>query len=161
MTEPRFWKIPLAQLFEQLDTSAEGLSEQQVLQTQGRHGPNLAVASTLAPAWLRLARRFANPLVVILLLASAISAMAGDVASLAVVFCILAISILLDFSQEARALTAIEALRAGYRCEHSCNATEKSASCRYRNCCLAMLFTSEPATLSQPMASSWPAAACS
>lgn len=112
MTEPRFWRIPLAQLLEQLDTSAEGLSDQHALQAQGRYGPNVAVASTLAPAWLRLARRFANPLVVILLLASAISAMAGDVASLAVVFCILAVSILLDFSQEARALTAIETLRA-------------------------------------------------
>jgi magnesium-transporting ATPase (P-type) len=48
------------------------------------------------------AQRFANPLVMILLVASALSAATGDLASFMIVAGIVVLSVLLDFVQENR-----------------------------------------------------------
>lgn len=58
-----------------------------------------------SPLWLQFLARFRSPLVIILLVASALSAATGDVAS------IVTISMKLDFVQEVRAQNAVEALR--------------------------------------------------
>ena len=63
--------------------------------------------------------RFTNPLVVLLLVASAISAATGDVASFVIISVMVALSVVLDFVQEYRAGRAAEALqeRVGLRFE--------------------------------------------
>jgi hypothetical protein len=55
--------------------------------------------------------RFANPLVLILLGAAAVSAFTGDVASFAIIGVVVALSVSLDFLQEYRAERAVEALQ--------------------------------------------------
>ncbi len=62
-------------------------------------------------AWVRFLGRFRNPLVMILLVASAISAATGDVASFVIVVTIVALSVVMDFVQELRAQSAIDALQ--------------------------------------------------
>lgn len=112
MAESEFWQQSVSRLLNRLSSSSAGLSSKEAQQLQERYGANIALAARPTPTWQRLARRFANPLVLVLLLASAISAMTGDFPSLAIVSSIVALSILLDFSQEARALHAVDALRA-------------------------------------------------
>jgi Mg2+-importing ATPase len=60
---------------------------------------------------LQFLRRFRNPLIVILLIASALSAATGDVASFVIITAIVLLSIIFDFVQEVRAQNAVEALR--------------------------------------------------
>src|SRR6185436_15707942 len=63
------------------------------------------------PLGLQFLARFRSPLVIILLVASGLSAATGDVASFVVVATIVTISITLDFVQAVRAQNAVDALR--------------------------------------------------
>ena len=75
------------------------------------YGSNDAAAPKRTPAWLRLVRLLANPRVIILLLASALSAATGDVASFVIIASIVLLSVLLDFVHESQAQNAVDALR--------------------------------------------------
>jgi Mg2+-importing ATPase len=75
------------------------------------YGPNDAATVKHLPLWLQFLARFRNPLVIILLVASGLSAATGDVASFFIVVTIVTISMTLDFVQEVRAQNAVEALR--------------------------------------------------
>jgi Mg2+-importing ATPase len=59
----------------------------------------------------QLLARFLNPLVLILLAASAVSALTGDTASASIIGVIVALSVLLDFAQEYRASQAAQSWR--------------------------------------------------
>jgi hypothetical protein len=74
-------------------------------------GPNDAATVKRSPLWLQFLSRFRNPLVIILLVASGLSAATGDIPSFVIVASIVLISMTLDFVQEVRAQNAVEALR--------------------------------------------------
>jgi P-type Mg2+ transporter len=76
-----------------------------------RRTPPWVVSRDTTPPWLQFLARFRNPLVVILLVASALSAAAGDATSFLIVVTIIALSTTLDFLQESRAHNAVDALR--------------------------------------------------
>ncbi len=63
------------------------------------------------PLFLQFLSRFRNPLVILLLVASAISAFTGEVANFVIIFAIVLFSVTLDFVQEHRAGKAAERLR--------------------------------------------------
>src|SRR5664279_1821266 len=105
------WKEPVDRIIARLVTSAAGLTTADVQSRLGTFGPNDAATVKRSPLWLQFLTRFRNPLVIILLVASGLSAAAGDVASFLIVVSIVTISITLDFVQEVRAQNAVEALR--------------------------------------------------
>jgi Mg2+-importing ATPase len=105
------WQEPVNRLLERLATSPSGLDTAEVPSRSAVHGYNTAAAATRSPLWLQFLARFRNPLVLILLAASGLSAIAGDAASFFIVGAIILISITLDFVQEVRAENAVEALR--------------------------------------------------
>ena len=111
MTKTEFWQQPTAELFAELASSTDGLTSHEAASRLARYGGNDATAPKRSAAWLRFTRRFANPLILVLLLASALSAATGDVASFTIVAAIVLLSILLDFVQESRAQSAVDALR--------------------------------------------------
>ena len=74
-------------------------------------GPNLIHAERKRALVLQFLTKFRNPLVIILLIASALSAVTGDVASFFIIGTIVIISVTLDFVQEYRAGQAAERLR--------------------------------------------------
>ena len=76
-----------------------------------RSGRTTPQSSSRSPLWLQFLSRFRNPLVIILLVASGLSAATGDVASFLIVVVIVTISMTIDFVQEVRAQNAVEALR--------------------------------------------------
>ena len=61
---------------------------------------------------MQFLRLFLNPLVIILLLASAVSAFLGDVVNASIIVTIVLLSILLNFVQTYRSQQAVERLRA-------------------------------------------------
>src|SRR4249919_1605229 len=105
------WKQPVDQLLARLATTPAGLDTAEVQSRLSIHGPNDAATVKRPPLWLQFLARFRNPLVIILLVASGLSAATGDAASFVVVVTIVTISITLDFVQEVRAQNAVEALR--------------------------------------------------
>ena len=111
MTETAFWRQPAAALLAGLATTDSGLTSQEAALRLLHYGSNDASAPKRAPAWLGLTHRLANPLVIVLLLASALSAATGDVASFVIIAGIVLLSVLLDFLQERRAQSAVDALR--------------------------------------------------
>jgi Mg2+-importing ATPase len=101
---------PLDRLLGDLETSRVGLTEADALARLKRCGPNDALAHEGQPLAVQFLLRFLNPLVLILLFASALSALAGDTASFVIVVVIVTLSVILDFVQ-VRAQNAVDALR--------------------------------------------------
>ena len=102
---------PLDRLLGDLETSRAGLTEADAVARLKRCGPNDALAHEGHPLAVQFLLRFLNPLVLILLFASALSALAGDTASFVIVVVIVTLSVILDFVQEVRAQNAVDALR--------------------------------------------------
>jgi P-type Mg2+ transporter len=106
------WKEPVDRLLSRLGTiTAAGLDAAEVQSRLKTFGPNDAAVVKRSPLWLQFLSRFRNPLVIILLVASGLSAATGDVASFFIVATIVTISMTIDFVQEVRAQNAVEALR--------------------------------------------------
>ena len=105
------WKLPAASLLIRLSTRITGLNSTEVRARQRQYGPNSAAENKRKPMWLQFAARFQNPLVIILLVASGLSAATGDIASFIIVAAIVLVSLTLDFVQETRAQNAVDALR--------------------------------------------------
>jgi Mg2+-importing ATPase len=103
--------IPLDQWFRELNAGPQGLSAVEAQERLLRYGPNDAMAREGLPLAVQFFMRFGNPLILILLFASALSAVAGDTTSLVIVIVIVSLSVTLDFVQELRARNVIDTLR--------------------------------------------------
>ncbi|MFY0583219.1 cation-translocating P-type ATPase [Cystobacter fuscus] len=98
-------------LLSRLECSAEGLSGTEARERLARHGPNTPEQHTRRPAWVEFLKRFANPLVLVLLVASGVSLLTHELTSSAIIIGIVLMSVTLDFVQERRADNAAEKLR--------------------------------------------------
>jgi Mg2+-importing ATPase len=105
------WQEPADRLLMMLKAKTTGLEAAEVQSRLAIYGANDAANVKRSPLWLQFLARFGNPLIIILLIASAVSAATGDVASFVIILCIVMLSIIFDFVQEVRAQNAVEALR--------------------------------------------------
>ena len=107
ITRPRtalsWWRAPLADLQRELETEGGGLTDEQAAQRLKRYGQNSFRKDRARPLVLEFLSRFRNPLVLILLAASAVSAVTGETASFVIVLLLVLLSVTLDFVQERRA----------------------------------------------------------
>ncbi|MEI7638048.1 MAG: cation-transporting P-type ATPase [Syntrophus sp. (in: bacteria)] len=78
--ESQFWQVPIATLLEHLDSSPDGLSSTEASARLAQFGPNLIHTDKKQALLLQFLSKFRNPLVIILLIASALSAVTGDAA---------------------------------------------------------------------------------
>ena len=106
-----FWQLPISALLGQVAASPDGLSSAEAAARLAQFGPNLIHGERKKSLVLQFLAKFRSPLVIILLIASAISAFTGDVASFFIIGTIVIISATLDFVQEYRAGQAAERLR--------------------------------------------------
>ena len=93
-------------------TRDQGLTEAEASARLERFGPNDPVPPQKRRPVRDLLRRFANPLIAILLLASIAPAFAGDLVNAALVLCIVGVSVLIEFVQTRRSERAADALKA-------------------------------------------------
>jgi Mg2+-importing ATPase len=110
-TEPPFWQLSVTALMERLNSSLGGLSNAEAAARLIHFGPNLIHAERKRALLLQFLAKFRNPLVIILLTASALSAFTGDAISFFIISAIVLASVTLDFVQEHRAGQAAERLR--------------------------------------------------
>lgn len=106
-----FWSRPLAAAFTDLNASANGLAAADAAARLKTYGTNTDVQARSTSVLGAVARRFLEPLILVLLLAAGISAATGDVASAAIIVAIIVVSVALDTIQEGRAARAAEALK--------------------------------------------------
>lgn len=105
------WSQPLGDLYIALQTSCDGLSTAEATARISLQGPNLIDEPRRRRLILGLLRRFADPLVLILLFAALIAALTHEGASFFIISTIVILSVLIDFVQEHRAEAAAAALR--------------------------------------------------
>jgi len=109
--EPLFWQQNVADLLDRLKTTTFGLTSSEAAARLALFGPNLLHTFRRRTLLFQFLAKFRNPLVIILLAASAVSAFTGDAASFFIISFIVLISVTLDFVQEHRAGEAAERLR--------------------------------------------------
>lgn len=110
-TESSFWSLPTHELFQQLNSSPEGLAYEEAIRRLKIFGPNsVQTKINLEPFWLLL-RQYQNPLVLVLVSAALISLVLQDWVEATIILVIVLGSTLLGFSQEYRANRSMFALK--------------------------------------------------
>lgn len=107
----QFWKQPAAELSQGGEGWAGGLTEAEAARRFARTGPNTIDTGSANHLLRKILRRFAQPLVLVLLFAAAVSGFTGDVAGTVIILAIVSISTGLDVFQEHGAERAAAALR--------------------------------------------------
>jgi P-type Mg2+ transporter len=105
--------VTLPRLYKQLQTSEAGLTTAEARKRLSQSGPNDPTAVRRTSTLQQLLTFVANPLVVILLIASIVSATLGEVVNASIIILMVLLSIALNFFQTFRSQRAVERLRAG------------------------------------------------
>jgi P-type Mg2+ transporter len=108
---PAFWQQDVTALLERYKATPGGLTSNEATVRLTRYGPNLLHVQRRKTLLLQFLAKFRNPLVIILLVASSISGLTGDVTSFIIISLIVLMSVTLDFIQEFKAGQAAERLR--------------------------------------------------
>ncbi len=106
--------LPADEALRACSSAGAGLSEDEAERRLREHGPNEA-ALKKGGFFSRTLRRFANPLVIQLIVIAGVSLIMGDVRAAVVVGCMILISTALSIVQEERSGQAVEKLRAMVR----------------------------------------------
>lgn len=89
---------------------ATGLDETEAASRMARHSPNRISETPGKPAWKRFAEQLAQPLVLVLIAAGAITSTLGEWVDASVIFGVVLVNALIGFWQEAKAEGALAAL---------------------------------------------------
>jgi len=92
-------------------SDAKGLSSKEAKLRLTKFGPNLLGTRQADSLILQYLSRFKNPLAIILLVASMVSAFTGEVTNFVIIISMIFLSVTLDFVQEHRANASAEKLR--------------------------------------------------
>ena len=108
---PLWHTLPVDAVVSHLHSAPEGLADIEVERRLARYGPNELEAVDRVSPWAVLLGQFKNVLIIILLIATAISAFVGHGVEAIAIAVIVLFAVVLGFVQEYRAERAIEALR--------------------------------------------------
>ncbi len=106
-----FWDEPLDELLSRLDSTRAGLTSSQARDRIRSIGPNRVAPAKPFRAVVEFLRFFANPLVLMLLAASAVSYATGGHTEAAIIVAIVFLSVILNFYQVYQAQRAVQDLR--------------------------------------------------
>jgi len=111
MTFQPFWAARADAVLADVGSSAAGLASQEALARFRRVGPNEPAPPRRFEALRGLGAFLLNPLVLILLVASTVSAVFGQVVSSGIIACMVLLSIVLNFTQSYQSQLAAQRLR--------------------------------------------------
>ncbi|MDF0488361.1 magnesium-translocating P-type ATPase [Sphingomonas sp. H39-1-10] len=106
-----FWRRPAEEVLGGLDATMDGISSEEAARRRQVFGANRIVEAKKRHLLGDIGRRLGNPLVAILLFASAIAGMTGDLVSFVIIVAMVLLSTGLDIVQERRAEATAEALK--------------------------------------------------
>ncbi|HYA91203.1 MAG TPA: magnesium-translocating P-type ATPase [Thermodesulfobacteriota bacterium] len=105
-----FWSATAAEILKELQTTPQGLSEEEVQERLARRGSNLLKPKKRTDDLTLLLSQFKSPIILILLFAVGISILLHDSADALIILIIVLVSGLLGFWQERGAVHAVEKL---------------------------------------------------
>ncbi len=108
---PLWHTLSVEQAYGRLESTPAGLSGAEAARRLARYGSNELKTSRRVSPWILLLQQFKNVLIIILLIATALSASLGHTVEAVAITVIVLFAVLLGFIQEYRAERAIEALR--------------------------------------------------
>lgn len=108
--EQSFWLHPLVDLEKNLNSSQKGLTTKEAKLRLKQFGQNLISQHQKRNLLFEFLSRFRNPLVILLVLASAFSFFVGQIQDASIILIIVMFSVFIDFFQEYRAGKAAEKL---------------------------------------------------
>lgn len=106
-----WYQKEIAEVFKELETDPKGLSDDEATRRLAEYGVNELQAEGRISPWTILFEQFKNVLIIILLLATVVSAFLGHGVEAIAISVIVLFAVLLGFVQEYRAERAIAALR--------------------------------------------------
>jgi Mg2+-importing ATPase len=109
--DAQFWNQPSELLQSQLEATPAGLSQREARARRIKFGPNTLRTGGERPLLIQYLSHFKNPLVMVLLAASAVSALTGEITGFVIIWAIVLMSVTLDFVQEYRAGRAADQLK--------------------------------------------------
>ena len=98
-------------VFESLETTADGLSTEEISNRLAKHGPNLLPEARTRGPLLRFFFQFHNILIYVLIAASVITAMLEHWVDASVILCVVLLNAMIGFVQEGKAENALRAIR--------------------------------------------------
>lgn len=111
LNQSAWWLKSLKETLESLDVKTLGLDSEEVEKRRKQFGANQFVDHKEKPIWKQLLVRFRNPLILLLLFASVISAFMGEISNFIIISILVLFSVLLDFIQEHKAGKAADSLQ--------------------------------------------------
>ena len=111
MKEKALWGKDRTELFRELDCGEEGLTSAQAAERLKRYGSNELQTGTRKSIPRIFLEQFADFLVIILILAAAVSAMLGDVESMMVILAVITMNAVLGTVQTVKAAASLDSLK--------------------------------------------------
>jgi len=106
------WQTESAKVaLESLDTTADGLSREEVTNRLAKHGPNRLPEPKTRSSLIRFFYQFHNVLIYVLIAASAVTAMLEHWVDASVILGVVILNALIGFVQEGKAENALKAIR--------------------------------------------------
>jgi Mg2+-importing ATPase len=106
-----FWNLSSESLQSQLEATQAGLNQREARARSVKFGPNTLRDHRERSLLIQYLSHFKNPLVMVLLAASAVSALTGEITGFVIIWAIVMMSVTLDFFQEYRAGRAADQLK--------------------------------------------------
>ncbi|MGL5207562.1 MAG: magnesium-translocating P-type ATPase [Acidaminococcaceae bacterium] len=107
-----YWSLTPANILQKLQSSIEGLSNEAAQKRLKEYGYNEIEKQKSATKFVLFLNQLKNPIILILVFGTIVSASTGDLSDAAIILAIIFGSAILSFLQEYRASNAIEELRA-------------------------------------------------
>lgn len=99
------------EVFEKMDTSAKGLSLDQVRSRQSKFGKNLLESKKHSTLLQKFISQFKDMMIIILMIAALVAMIAGEVSDAIIIFVVILLNAVFGVFQEAKAENAIDALQ--------------------------------------------------
>lgn len=110
-TENPLYRLPLPGLFEKFSSSQNGLAKDEALRRLARYGPNEPLLRRRRSGIFEFLLLLANPLILILLIASVITALLGEMINASIIVTIVFLGVSLNYFQTTRSNRAAEKLQ--------------------------------------------------
>ncbi|MHC1714698.1 MAG: magnesium-translocating P-type ATPase [Acidaminococcaceae bacterium] len=108
----KYWSITYEKVMQNLQSSVAGLSNEEAQKRLREYGENTIKKEKKATKLILFLKQLKNPIMLILIFATLVSAITGELTDALIIIAIILGSSILSFSQEYRASNAIEELRA-------------------------------------------------
>lgn len=110
IASPAWHAMGAAEVREQLQTTDDGLDDDEVARRRARWGPNEVSEASQPSTLLVFLRQFSSPLILILVVAAGVTIALGELLDTTLIGVALLLNAVIGFTQERRAATAVQAL---------------------------------------------------